>query len=390
MEKAQLFWQTYLKLEKEFLEVAKYIYITDSITTYSKGTIVTSSCQTQLGTFSPHIADLLIRTCIEIEAISKELYFDFGGEKARGDKDLFFDEDCLKQIDIKCNTHKKIVMVSCPAFNLTKEENLCFKPLKDAHKRQGTDWERAYQAVKHDRYSSISQATVKNLLHAMGALYLLNIYYKNVKLTSKYSEIRNLDFSLGSSIFSVKRPNDNYIIDIINSIDVTGLLQADESPFVLKYTDSCYKQILAANQAVVDEEMKYLLAQPELIEPDFIQRVEKTAKIKSQDSQLRYMPFVELCKYRINKRIPPTLPFEERKKHFVSSPEWKGKMRQQNPHLSENQITESNIQAEIDQAGKFTGIELELSFENEKIYKAIYEGYCELVLDKGSVQYKKL
>ena len=29
MEKSQMFWQTYLNLEKEFFEVAKYIYITD-------------------------------------------------------------------------------------------------------------------------------------------------------------------------------------------------------------------------------------------------------------------------------------------------------------------------------------------------------------------------
>ena len=81
MEKSQLFWQTYLNLEKELLEVAKYIYITDTVTSYSKGSLITLSCKTQLDTFSPHIADLLIRTCIEIEAISKELYFDFSGKK---------------------------------------------------------------------------------------------------------------------------------------------------------------------------------------------------------------------------------------------------------------------------------------------------------------------
>ena len=52
-------------------------------------------------THLPHIADLLIRCCVPIEAISKELYYDNGGTKPRGDKSLFFDEDCLKLIDIK-------------------------------------------------------------------------------------------------------------------------------------------------------------------------------------------------------------------------------------------------------------------------------------------------
>lgn len=157
MEKSQMFWQTYLNLEKEFFEVAKYIYITDEITSYSDGVLKTSSCKSQLETYSPFIADLLVRTCVEIEAISKELYFESNGDKKRGDKDIFFDEDCLKLLDKKYQTHKKVVIVSCPVTNLKREENICFKPLREAHKRQGTDWERAYQAVKHDRYSSMSQ-----------------------------------------------------------------------------------------------------------------------------------------------------------------------------------------------------------------------------------------
>ena len=33
MNKADLFWQTYLNLEKEVIEVSKYIYVTD-IKTY--------------------------------------------------------------------------------------------------------------------------------------------------------------------------------------------------------------------------------------------------------------------------------------------------------------------------------------------------------------------
>lgn len=389
MEKAQLFWQTYLNLEKELLEVAKYIYITDVVFSHSKGKTITSSCDTQLGTFSPHIADLLIRTCIEIEAISKELYFDFGGQKDRGDKDIFFDEDCLKLIDIKCKTHKKVVIVSCPSFNLTKEENLCFKPLREAHKRQGTDWERAYQAVKHDRYSSINQGTIKNLIHAMGALYLLNIYYKNVKLTTKYLEASKLDLSLGSSIFSVKRPNDKYVVNIINNQDEAGILESDDSPFIMKYTDSYYKQILEANNTMLEEMNRYLLSQPELQEPEFIHQLLQAKEKEEQDPCKRVVYFWELAQYRLRKRIPASLPFEERKRLFIATPEWRGRIRQQNSHLSAEELTETNIQSEIDHAGIYAGMELQLRFENMKMQKAFSEGYCELVLDKGNVQYNK-
>ena len=69
VKKSDIFWQTYLNLEKEAIEV------------------------------------------------SKELYFDNGGKKARGDSSILFDEDCLKLIDIKWQTHNKTVMVVAPFFN---------------------------------------------------------------------------------------------------------------------------------------------------------------------------------------------------------------------------------------------------------------------------------
>lgn len=385
MKKSDVFWQTYLMLEKELLEVSKYIYITDEKIIKHK----TESCTSQLETFSPHIADLIIRTCIEIEALSKELYFDFGGTKKRGDKDLFFDEDCLKEIDIKCKTHKKVVIVTSPLFNLTKNENKIFKPLKEAHKRQGTDWERAYQALKHDRYSSLSFATIKNLLHSLGALYLLNIYYRDIKLHSKYLEVSNLDLSLGSSIFSVKSPNQNYVVDVINGNEIADNLIADDSPFVLKYTDSMYKEILDANVQSAQKRKSFLLVQPELSDPDFLRLVENGVNKEKENPSKRFIFSWELCKYRLNKKIPSTLPFEERKKLFISSSEWNGRIRMANKHLSEDELNESNIQSEIDSAGTLAGMEMEQQFEYIKMQKAFNEGYCELVLDKGNIRYIK-
>ena len=114
MKKSDIFWQTYLSLEKEFINVSNFIFITDEITTHEHGKEITQPCNSQLETFSPYIADLLIRCCVQIEAISKELYYDNGGTKQRGDKNLFFDEDCLKLIDIKWAIHDKRVLVVAP------------------------------------------------------------------------------------------------------------------------------------------------------------------------------------------------------------------------------------------------------------------------------------
>lgn len=64
-------------------------------------------------------------------------------------------------------------------------------------------------------------------------------------------------------------------------------------------------------------------------------------------------------------------------------------IRMLNKHLSEDELNESNIQAEIDNAGILAGMEMEQQFEYLKIQKAFNEGFCELVLDKGNVRYIK-
>lgn len=37
MKKSEIFWQTYLNLEKEVVEVSKYIFVTDEITKIENG-----------------------------------------------------------------------------------------------------------------------------------------------------------------------------------------------------------------------------------------------------------------------------------------------------------------------------------------------------------------
>ena len=62
-----MYWPVYKHLEKETLELAHYIHFDDR----------------QLGVYSFYIADLLVRCAIEIEAISKEMYWQNGGEKRK-------------------------------------------------------------------------------------------------------------------------------------------------------------------------------------------------------------------------------------------------------------------------------------------------------------------
>ena len=351
MKKSDIFWQTYLNLEKEAIELSKYIFFTDVVNINSNGRVDTQAYNSQLETFSPYIADLLVRCCVQIEAISKELYFDNGGTKLRGDKNLYFDEDCLKLIDMKWQTHNKIVMIVAPFFNLTKGENYILKPLKNAHKRQGNYWEKAYQAVKHDRYLSLQKGNVKAFLHALAALYLLNLYYRNDTWVTKYQDISKIDYSLGSSIFMVKPP-------VAEQLWYGNNPTISESPYIVRYQDSEYQRIKEIQNNEEMELKEYWNNQPELHEIEFQNQLKEAIEKEKNNPNEKVMPIWELAKYRLNKKIPNNLTFEERKKLLIDSAEWNGWIHKNNKYITEEELTEENIQQEIDNVGTCWGIEI--------------------------------
>lgn len=356
MKKSDIFWQTYLNLEKEIVEVSRFIFITDVKTVVKNGAETLESCNTQLETFSPHLADLLVRCCVQIEALSKELYHENGGTKPRGDSSIYFDEDCLKLIDIKWETHYKEVVVVAPYFNLTKDENRLLKPLKEAHKKQGTYWERAYQAVKHDRYSSLRFGNVKAVLHAMAALYLLNIYYRKNSWITKFNDINKIDYSMGSLLFSVRSPK-------VDQLWYHNTPVKSESPYVVSYKDEAFNTIQKMQQEENKALNEYWRSQPELQEPAFIAQLQRAFDEQKQGPAQHVMLMWELGEYRLNKKIPEDLPFLEKKSRLINSEEWRGWIHQNNNHLKAEELTEDNIQQEIKTVGRLWGLELEKKFQ---------------------------
>lgn len=188
---SNLYWNVYRSLERELLDIADTIHIDDE----------------QLSTYSTRIANLLVRTVIEIESISKELYVREGGAQPAQGNDLYFDTDCLALLESKWTLSKKVVMISSPILYTIKPENQRFTPLHKASKRgtSGSDWKKAYQAVKHNRSRSLSQGNIRHFIRALGALFLLNLYYQDqgfdlgMDVTAK-----SFDVSLGSSLFSIE------------------------------------------------------------------------------------------------------------------------------------------------------------------------------------------
>ena len=118
-----LYWPVYKNLEKEFLQLSDYIHF----------------CDEQMKVYSMHIADLIVRCSIEIEALSKELYNLLGGNMAPVDeqgnkRDLYFDTDCLDLLEQKWHLGKKEITVSATTFYFTEEKTndllRCIRPTR--------------------------------------------------------------------------------------------------------------------------------------------------------------------------------------------------------------------------------------------------------------------
>ncbi|MFI3164111.1 MAG: hypothetical protein R3Y65_06730 [Bacillota bacterium] len=367
MDKSNLFWQTYLNLEKDVLSLSQYIFFTDETIKNNQS----HKCIHQLQTYSPYISDLLVRCCVEIEAISKELYFDNGGTKQRGDKDVFFDTDCISLLNDLWKIDDVLVMVSSRNFNFTRDENKYLTPLKNAYKRSKTNWAKAYQSVKHDRYNSMHLGNISNVINAMAALYLLNVYNRNIVVQVNFSNIKTVDLSLGSQLFSLKIPN-------ISQLWEGNLTDDRQSPYIAKYLNDYFTRIKRKQEKELQDMKNYLSNQPERNESGFIKMVNGCTNIMGW--------FTQLFIYRIHNIIPRALEFEEKKKLFITNPIWNGQVRMLNEPLKEEELTLENIDEEIAKAARFMGMETMRSFKNDW-YSIAMKGDCELVINKGNIKY---
>ena len=62
------------------------------------------------------------------------------------------------------------------------------------------------------------------------------------------------------------------------------------------------------------QQAELLQRQPELFDPEFLVWLQKAYQIEGSNSNRRVIKEWEICKYRLCKKVPMSLPFEERKK----------------------------------------------------------------------------
>lgn len=362
MNKESLFWQTYLNLEDNVIELSKYIFFADKVNIRNKDEVSETNCENQLCTFSPYIADLIVQISVQIESISKELFYRYNKSCVIESSNLKFDADCLAYLDDNFQISKKIVYVVNSSFNLKNKSNNAIYPLKNARQSKKPQWKDAYQALKHDRFGYINKGNVRNCLMALAALYLLNIYFRNDLTQTTFHLSSSLDFSRGSKIFMVKAP----VLDFFQLNSRKNIHGDIESPFIATIDDNYFERLDYFRKIDNENINDFLLKQPEINENDFQKQLLDALELSKKDKTKTFMPLWELGKYRLWKKVPKDLPFDKRKELFINTSEWNGILWNKNKHLNPEELNENNIQREIDRAGILSGWELMWPFEKHK------------------------
>lgn len=224
-ENKNSFWPEYKNLEQQVLELAKHVCF----------------CDEQASVFSRANSNLILQIASEIESISKELYRRYGEENKSEDEQVIdqsepeqssntdgkqdqFDEDgceqqqgkklnkpfdfcCLKKLDRKWHLTLKEISVTGVNFYFS-EKFQSFAPLTNVYSKDKSckcQWKEAYNALKHDNRACIKKATISNLMSALGALFVLNLYYRDLNCDDYkfYLNGALFDSRVGSEIFSV-------------------------------------------------------------------------------------------------------------------------------------------------------------------------------------------
>lgn len=238
-----LYWPTYLSIEKEFNNLLSIIHVDDN----------------QLNVYSGKISELILRSASEVESISKELYQKNGGTK-KGN--IHFDFDAIDYLDKNWILSQKVLIIS--TINSFQSEKTIIPFQKDYIKNKETktySWNHSYQSIKHDRVRNIKLGSIKNLFGITAALFILNIYFKDQTIDlEKDNRGNNFPLNQGSSIFSIKF-HDGGSGEIFNKAK-----DIEECIYTSKATGSTLKVLKEACNKQRENQQKLILNHPIFLE----------------------------------------------------------------------------------------------------------------------------
>lgn len=197
--KENLYFPVYQKIENEVINLTSSIYFSDE----------------QINVYSLQIADLIIRCSIELESIAKDIYRENNGKDPQKPGDAFV------QLDQQWNLSHKVLTIISPYTHFKNVYCPDFAPF-DYQAKSPDDYFSTYNAIKHDRVNNISKANINSLIRVLGALYILNIYYRNEIIPldqDRYGSKANR--SLGSDFFAYSIAPLDGIVRLSSDKDIT-------------------------------------------------------------------------------------------------------------------------------------------------------------------------
>ena len=125
-----------------------------------------------LSTYSYRIHELLMRTCIEVEANFKAILKEniFSPTKKDGSPRLEKDWNIHDYKKVNTTHHLTSYKVFLPIWSGVKS---CFEPFKPWAGAAELGWYQAYNSSKHDRQNEFQKANFENLLNAVAGLLVL-------------------------------------------------------------------------------------------------------------------------------------------------------------------------------------------------------------------------
>lgn len=162
-EFCDIHWDYYLVLEKDFLEVERYVafalgddYLYDG---HAPSSPENSGC------FSNEFVKQYQAICSEVDVILKSICTEVSNQSSANTMKTYSEEVLVKWPDLAARKVKFKRIELQPFMNWKKGANY-----------HAPDWWPLYNDVKHKRMENYKKANLKNTLNALAGLYLLEIY----------------------------------------------------------------------------------------------------------------------------------------------------------------------------------------------------------------------
>lgn len=157
-------WEYYLVLEKDFLEMERYVAFDLGDNCLYSGNLVTDTGNSEC--FSNEFIKQYQAICSEVDVILKSICKEMNPNSTANDMEKYSDE--------VLNTWAAIVQqkVKMKDIELQPFLNWAMQP-----QYKSPDWWTPYNKVKHNRLANYKKANLKNTINALAGLYILEQYF---------------------------------------------------------------------------------------------------------------------------------------------------------------------------------------------------------------------